>query len=612
MSKRIVFLFFALSFLSLHSPVYATDPVIASTMTPVLVSSISAPVIATPVLLSSAAAFLTVLHPQEGQRLPPLTQVFAYGGVSPGSTLTLNGFPVSVHPKGGYLTMVALTPGENTIHADVRSLDGGHTLLDRHVFVSSGFIPSPVTPLTLERGSLSPNEDLWLAGGDILHVSFQGSPGATASFAISGIKGKFPMQEVNAGSATARGLYQGSYLVQPTDHLSMENAIEVELKKGAQLLHQKTAAHLTLDSTAVPRMAQVIDDVAAVRTAAEGGYDFFIYKGMKVRLSGFMDGQWRIRFSAAQSGWVKQSALSELPPGTSPNFSFLTNFNMSHLSEDTAIRIPLSEMLPWHAEQSLDPMLLTVTLFGAADRTNLIRYDPSDPLIRLVQWKQVGSDAVQILIQPKFKTWWGYDIHYEGSTLVIQIRSPWKSKDLKGMVIAVDPGHGGSDSGATGALGTLEKDTNLAIAKVVKDALEKAGARPFLTRDRDMDVALLDRGRMAWKAGARLFISIHGNASGVEENPLWNNGYSVYFYHPQSSALAHAVHAQYGQQLENVPDHGLYYDDLSVCRTTQMPAILTEQAFLIIPEQEQLLLDPHFHRAIAAAITNGIKDWLVQ
>ena len=359
-------------------------------------------------------------------------------------------------------------------------------------------------------------------------------------------------------------------------------------------------------------MGQVTDDVVAVRTAPEGGYDFFLYKGMKVRLIGAMDGQWHVRFSAEQTGWVKESAIQELPPGTLGASSFLTNFNVSHLSEDTVIRIPLSDMLPWRAEQTLDPMLLTLTLYGAVDRTNLIRYDPSDPLVRLIRWKQIGPDAAQVIIQPKFKTWWGYDIRYEGTTLVIEVRSPWK-KDIRGMVIAVDPGHGGSDSGATGALGTLEKDTNLAIAKIVKETLEKAGAKPFLTRDRDMDVPLLERGRIAWKAGARLFISIHGNASGIEENPLWNNGYSVYFYHPQSAGLARAVHAQYTRQLaDTIPDHGLYYDDLSVCRTTQMPAILTEQAFLIIPAQEQLLLDPRFHRSVAAAITNGIREWLAQ
>ena len=186
-----------------------------------------------------------MLHPQEGQKLPPLTQVFAYGQVSPGSTLTLNGFPVTVHPKGGYLTMVALTPGENTLHAEVHSLDGGQTLFDRHVVVSSGFVISPESPLTLEKSSLSPNDDLWLAPGDTLRVSFQGSPGGAAEFTISGLKQKIPMLEVAAGSATARGIYQGSYLVQAGDDVA-NGTIEVAIKKRrtCPASENNRAAHL--------------------------------------------------------------------------------------------------------------------------------------------------------------------------------------------------------------------------------------------------------------------------------------------------------------------------------------------------------------------------------
>ena len=43
-----------------------------------------------------------------------------------------DGLHLRVHPKGGYLTMVSLTPGEDTLHAEVHSLDGGQTFFDRH------------------------------------------------------------------------------------------------------------------------------------------------------------------------------------------------------------------------------------------------------------------------------------------------------------------------------------------------------------------------------------------------------------------------------------------------------------------------------------------------
>jgi N-acetylmuramoyl-L-alanine amidase len=122
-----------------------------------------------------------------------------------------------------------------------------------------------------------------------------------------------------------------------------------------------------------------------------------------------------------------------------------------------------------------------------------------------------------------------------------------------------------------------------------------------------MDVPLYDRAKIAWSHNARLFVSVHCNASGEEENPLWNNGFSIYWYQPQSLQLARNIHAQYMKQM-SIPDHGLYFADLAVCRMTQMPAVLTEQAYIIVPDQEIMIFSPKFRKLCATAILNGIKQ----
>ena len=130
-----------------------------------------------------------------------------------------------------------------------------------------------------------------------------------------------------------------------------------------------------------------------------------------------------------------------------------------------------------------------------------------------------------------------------------------------------------------------------------------------MTREKDVEVPLYERPRIAWNRNARLFISIHCNASGVAENPLWSNGFSIYSYHPQSMELAQSLHSAYLKNM-NLPDRGLYYADLAVCRMTQMPAVLTEQAYIIVPEQEDLILNPEFHRRVGVSILNGLRDFL--
>jgi N-acetylmuramoyl-L-alanine amidase len=79
-------------------------------------------------------------------------------------------------------------------------------------------------------------------------------------------------------------------------------------------------------------------------------------------------------------------------------------------------------------------------------------------------------------------------------------------------VVVIDPGHGGHDPGAVGAQG-FEKDVNLAAALALKARLERANKyRVVLTREDDTYVPLADRVRVAQRAGADLFISLHSDS----------------------------------------------------------------------------------------------------
>ncbi len=80
--------------------------------------------------------------------------------------------------------------------------------------------------------------------------------------------------------------------------------------------------------------------------------------------------------------------------------------------------------------------------------------------------------------------------------------------------VVIDPGHGGSNSGATGAVaGLREKDLTLVIARALQTRLVAAGVEVVLTRDRDATLTLRQRVAQANRRGADLFISIHANAS---------------------------------------------------------------------------------------------------
>ena len=101
-------------------------------------------------------------------------------------------------------------------------------------------------------------------------------------------------------------------------------------------------------------------------------------------------------------------------------------------------------------------------------------------------------------------------------------------------LIVVDAGHGGPDRGMRGPIGSRrqieEADITLAVARLLRAELKERGAQVIMTRSTDTLIALRDRGRIANKANADLFLSIHVNAA----NPRWPNprgarGVETYF-----------------------------------------------------------------------------------
>ncbi|AJG99395.1 cell wall hydrolase [Clostridium beijerinckii] len=114
------------------------------------------------------------------------------------------------------------------------------------------------------------------------------------------------------------------------------------------------------------------------------------------------------------------------------------------------------------------------------------------------------------------------DNKYEFKTF-IDVTFEEKVKD-NSKIIIIDPGHGGSELGATDNF-TYEKQLNLDISKRVKENLEKAGYRIYITRDNDSNVGLLDRTDPANLLNADLFFCIHNNSL-----PLDVNMQSVYMF----------------------------------------------------------------------------------
>ena len=104
---------------------------------------------------------------------------------------------------------------------------------------------------------------------------------------------------------------------------------------------------------------------------------------------------------------------------------------------------------------------------------------------------------------------------------------------LKLRTVVIDPGHGGHDAGCVSRdRQTKEKDLVLDIGKRLAEKIRREcpDVKVIMTRSDDRFIELYDRAKIANKANANLFISIHVDAVDTRRNPNWRtvNGYTVY------------------------------------------------------------------------------------
>ena len=174
--------------------------------------------------------------------------------------------------------------------------------------------------------------------------------------------------------------------------------------------------------------------------------------------------------------------------------------------------------------------------------------------------------------------------------------------------VYLDPGHGGSDSGAVGN-GLQEKNLTLDIALRTRTLLQARGATVRMSRTSDIARSLDWRVQDANAWGANLFVSIHINAGG-------GTGFESYRYTSTGSGTVNAHNILHPAVLSgmrsvaSVTDRGKKTANFYVLRYTSMSAILTENLFIDRASDAALLSRADFRAGIARGHSNGIAQIL--
>lgn len=173
--------------------------------------------------------------------------------------------------------------------------------------------------------------------------------------------------------------------------------------------------------------------------------------------------------------------------------------------------------------------------------------------------------------------------------------------------VVLDPGHGGSRTGAFYE-GIAEKNINLAVSQKLQFLLTGYGYNVVMTRTSDVDVGLYERADIANAVDADLFVSIHSNAT--ENNNTFQGIFT--YYHPNSrrgARLAQAIQDDLVRSSGGV-DRGIRSADFVVLRETHMCAALVELGFMTNHEELMLLNTPSYQDKLAQGIAQGIIRYL--
>lgn len=271
------------------------------------------------------------------------------------------------------------------------------------------------------------------------------------------------------------------------------------------------------------------------------------------------------------------------------------------------ININLEEKLPYKSWMEISPAKIMIDVYGVQSNTNWVTQLSTLKEVKNVYYQQVEDDVFRVTIELKHQQHWGYSVGYKGKQLSVRVKRQPKLLDIKKLTIAIDAGHGGTNTGSGGVkLNTSEKEQTLLFAKVLEKSLKTLGVKNIImTRTNDTSFDNKDRILFLREKNPDLAISLHLNSSSKAEI----KGVSTYYKHIGFRPLTTSILSRMLQlKLDEFGNIGHF--NFALNAPTDFPNCLVEIAFLSNEADEKRIVSPIFKKQVAAKVQAGIIDWL--
>lgn len=495
---------------------------------------------------------------------------FITGDSNPAQSLTMNGETVTTRgSRGSFGVYVALNAGKN-----VYTFQQGNTSVT--VTITKG--NAAFAPTTSVVSSMAPSFDCATFSGSEINLNCVAPSGASVTATVGGRKVAMKQAAATAqagvpasftGSTTAGSVsatknigpvtYTLSYNGKTTQYQSAgsvfiapkgNTSLVVKVKNNAASIYKDHARSAFIETARLGAVDYVTDIGSTSYQLSSGGW---IPKDSVLPLTGKVTVSNQISSASYEIG---QKGEQLLLTGTSAPF-----FRAVQESDKLTVKL-------FHTTGVQDFSVAKSKLFSGASVT-----------------EKDGATTIVFSLSGK-RALWGYDIKYSNGVTTIYVKYAPSlasgSQPLAGITVALDAGHGGTDSGAIGIPGTagaMEKDINLATAIAVQKRLESLGATVLQLRPKDMDLTMNDRMTMTQNVYADFFISLHCNSIGYEQNSNNVSGAEVFYYEEIAknfaSNLSSNVAGYTGRK-----NRGALFSNYRVTMNSYAPSVLVEMGFL--------------------------------
>lgn len=553
---------------------------------------------------------------------------FVMGQVTGENRLTLNGQPVAVGPNGFFSQTIRLAIGENRL-----ALQGSTTGTTQTVLVkrnapwsvpTTGFLKDfwPLSA-TVEgvaglkvpvRCVVAPSvqavQAQWVTvSGQVLGRQPLGRrphPDTVFHATQQAVFAELHWQDrpIPAEAAMFEG-YIPLPQALPNDGPLLRLQLVAQTSTGLLFWDTPTAGVTVWSSS---RTALVTADVAVVRTAPTVGARLAPWpKGVRCTALGLLNNHVAVALEGIGPVFVAMADIRLEPAAAALLPVPLQTLSLAPAehNDEWRLTVPLPWAVPFHYE--LQPDGVSLTLFDVEHRLDFLQEHQqaaSRSPVTGIHLERPSAQAVRLLIDLK-QPLCGIVPQVTAKGLVFRLRL--LPADWRQWRIALDPGHGGSETGGVGLDGTPEKALNLAWAKQVEAAFRTVGVQQVtLLRTTDETVSLPERERRAMAANAHLCLSLHHNALPDGRDPQRYQGVSTYYYHGMAQPLARALQTALVTQGQR-PDAGLLYDSLYMTRLTGCLGILVEAGFMTHPDDYAALRQPETLARLADALVAGVQ-----